>query len=95
MTRMSYKLKLLRVPLAMLLVGPTMSHAQSGINSRQAGKSVVFAKLQPSGKESLALTVKGKISDEQGQPLPGVSVIVKGTANGTTTDNNGGYSLNV
>ena len=95
MTRMSYKLKLLRVPLAMLIVGQTVSHAQEGINSRQAGKSVVFAKLQPSVKESLALTVKGKISDEQGQPLPGVSVIVKGTANGTTTDNNGGYSLNV
>ncbi len=100
MTRMSYKLKLLRMPLAMLIVGQTIGYAQEGTNSqrmRQESKSVVFAKLQPErkGANALAVTVKGKISDEQGQPLPGVSVIVKGTANGTTTDNDGGYSLNV
>ena len=100
MTRMSYKLKLLRVPLAMLIVGQTIGHAQEGTNSqrvRQESKSVVFAKLQPErkGADALAVTVKGKITDEQGQALPGVSVIVKGTATGTSTDNAGAYSLSV
>lgn len=100
MTKMSYKLSLLRVPLAMLIVGQTVGYAQDGIHSKQThqtGKSAVFAKLQPErkGPEALAITVKGKITDEQGQALPGVSVIVKGTATGTTTDNDGAYSINV
>lgn len=40
-------------------------------------------------------TVKGKVtSAEEGITLPGVSVIVKGTTTGTTTDNDGNYSIN-
>ncbi|GGH39558.1 SusC/RagA family TonB-linked outer membrane protein [Dyadobacter endophyticus] len=39
-------------------------------------------------------TIKGKIKDEQGQPLPGVSVVVKGTTAGTVTDNEGLYTVN-
>lgn len=42
-----------------------------------------------------ALTTSGSIVDENSQPLPGVSVIEKGTMNGTTTDVDGKYSLNV
>jgi len=38
--------------------------------------------------------VRGKVTSAQG-PLPGVSVIVKGTTAGTTTDANGMYSLTV
>ena len=37
--------------------------------------------------------VTGKIIDTSGAPLPGVSVVVKGTTNGTITDTNGNYSL--
>jgi TonB-linked SusC/RagA family outer membrane protein len=40
-------------------------------------------------------TVKGKITDEQNVPLPGVSVVVKGTTAGTVTDNDGLYSVNI
>lgn len=39
--------------------------------------------------------VKGKVTDEQGEPLPGVSIIIKGTQMGTVTDNKGYYTLNV
>lgn len=39
--------------------------------------------------------IKGKVTDKTGQPLPGVSVKVKGTATGTVTDVNGNYSLRV
>jgi TonB-linked SusC/RagA family outer membrane protein len=38
--------------------------------------------------------IKGKIKDEQGQSLPGVSVVVKGTTAGTVSDNDGNYSVN-
>ncbi len=40
-------------------------------------------------------TVSGKVMDEQGQPLPGVNVIEKGTTNGTSTDADGKYNLSV
>jgi TonB-linked SusC/RagA family outer membrane protein len=41
------------------------------------------------------ITVKGKVTDTSNEPLPGVSVVVKGNTTGTTTDANGVYSLSV
>ncbi len=38
-------------------------------------------------------TVAGKITDENGEALPGASIIVKGTSTGTTTDIDGNFSL--
>lgn len=40
-------------------------------------------------------TITGKVTDVQGAPLPGVSVLVKGTNLGTQTDKTGNFSLNV
>lgn len=41
------------------------------------------------------LQVKGVVtSADDGQPIPGVSVVVKGTTNGMITDMNGNYTLN-
>src|SRR5688572_15751105 len=41
-------------------------------------------------------TVSGKVtSTEDGSPLPGVNVVIKGTAVGTSTDADGKYSLAV
>ena len=41
------------------------------------------------------LQVKGVVtSADDGQPTPGVSVVVKGTTNGMITDMNGNYTLN-
>ena len=37
--------------------------------------------------------ITGKVTDNAGIPMPGVTVAVKGTANGTITDINGDYSL--
>ena len=39
--------------------------------------------------------VKGQITDDKGNPLPGVSVLVKGTKVGTNTDMNGAFSEGV
>ena len=38
-------------------------------------------------------SVRGKITDSSGFPLPGVTVVVKGTTQGTITDANGEYTL--
>lgn len=40
------------------------------------------------------ILVKGHIVNEKNQPLPGVSVMVKGTSVGVTTDNNGDFQIN-
>ncbi|MCL9967997.1 MAG: TonB-dependent receptor [Aquirufa antheringensis] len=39
--------------------------------------------------------VAGTVSDAKGGGIPGVSVVIKGTTTGTTTDVNGAFSLNV
>lgn len=40
-------------------------------------------------------TVKGKVTDEKGEPLTGATVIVKGTTRGVATDAAGQYSINI
>ena len=40
-------------------------------------------------------TVTGTISDERGQPLPGASVVEKGTTNGVSTDFDGNYTIEI
>ncbi|MGM0529112.1 MAG: TonB-dependent receptor [Bacteroidota bacterium] len=39
-------------------------------------------------------TIKGTVTDVTGEALPGVTIVVKGTTNGTTTDADGNYTLN-
>lgn len=41
------------------------------------------------------ITIKGTVTDGKGERLPGVSIIIKGTTRGTTTNVNGEYSLAV
>ena len=45
--------------------------------------------------QSQKILIKGKVSDHNGQPVIGSSVIVKGTQNGSITDENGNFGLNV
>lgn len=45
-------------------------------------------------EEIIQFTVKGKVTDgDTEEALPGVSILIKGTSTGTTTDINGEYSL--
>jgi iron complex outermembrane receptor protein len=39
------------------------------------------------------ITIKGRVIDDQGSALSGVTVLVKGTTKGTTTDIDGNYSI--
>lgn len=47
------------------------------------------------GSSLLAQTVQvtGKVTDESGDPIPGATVLVKGTTRGMATDLDGVYSL--
>ncbi len=69
------------------------------------GRSL-YAQTLPAGPADLAATarlqtpaavadipVSGRVTDDNGGGIPGVSVLVKGTTNGTTTDEDGRYKL--
>ena len=65
-----------------------------------AGPFAAVASAAPSKADSeqtpaRTVTVRGVVYDDQGQPLPGASVMVKGTTQGTVTDLDGRYTLNV
>lgn len=51
--------------------------------------------LAAAGAYAQQKTVTGKVTDEQNAGMPGVSVTVKGTTIGTTTDLDGNYTLNI
>jgi TonB-dependent starch-binding outer membrane protein SusC len=41
------------------------------------------------------IDIRGKVTDDKGEPLPGVNIIIKGTTRGTTTDSQGEFVINV
>ena len=55
----------------------------------------LFLVVVMSSHESLAqrTTVSGTVSDEDGNPIPGVTVLIKGTTNGTLTSSQGLYTI--
>ncbi len=62
------------------------------IQAENPGKGVASTNSQVVNQTR---TVTGTVIDETGEPLIGVSVLVQGTTNGTITDFDGNYSLNV
>ncbi|MEI7424335.1 MAG: TonB-dependent receptor [Prolixibacteraceae bacterium] len=60
------------------------------INNKQIILSQKEARSSPTLQQK---SVSGKVTDSSGATLPGVSVVVKGTTNGTITNGNGNYSI--
>ena len=54
-------------------------------------KKDIMSEKGMSGQQKKSVT--GKVTDSTGASLPGVSVSIKGTTNGTITDSNGSYSI--
>ena len=54
---------------------------------------VAFIFLMGTASAYAQPSVRGKVTDIDGLPLPGVAVMVSGTSNGTMTDEAGNYSL--
>ncbi|MCG6190833.1 SusC/RagA family TonB-linked outer membrane protein [Maribellus maritimus] len=61
------------------------------INDKQIVLSKEVKKSLSGNQQQKAIS--GKVTDSSGSPLPGVTVIVKGTTNGTVTNTDGDYSL--
>ncbi len=64
------------------------------VESERAGSSTAPANVSVDPPIPLS-TISGRVTDDKGIPIPGVNIIVKGTTNGTTTDSDGRYSLEV
>ena len=58
-------------------------------------KQIILSKSNKVNQTAKAIQIKGTVKDALGEPLIGVSVLVKGTSNGTVTDLDGRFSLNV
>jgi len=58
-------------------------------------KRKVFEDKSSVTTPKVAKIIKGKIVEENGQPLPGASIVEEGTSNGVTSDVNGNYEINV
>jgi len=63
---------------------------QNGLG-RQVGNETLMATVPVQTRADVAIS--GKVTDDAGDPLPGVSVMVKGTQQGTATDATGEYKL--
>lgn len=85
-----------KITLIQLLISSVCSLTGYAANTTVLGESEVTfrtEKLEPAS--ALAITVSGRVVDEAINGIPGVNVLVKGTTNGTTTDANGRYALEV
>jgi len=61
--------------------------------SRKAVLSITLSLFFALQVAAQSRTVSGKVTSSGGSALPGASVLIKGTTNGTTTDANGAYKL--
>lgn len=81
--------------------------SRSGLIAGLCISSIVSSYAIPSGvdatkanNESVMITqqskkVSGVVTDSAGEPIPGANVVQKGTTNGTSTDMDGKYTLDV
>ncbi len=66
------------------------------VSFRQFNQMIAVSKKENFNSEAIEKKISGKVTDKQtSEPLPGVSILIKGTASGTTTDTQGEFALNV
>ena len=76
---------------------------KENLKFQQINDNITVAKVQSGGADGMVIeplpvpdiTIMGNVKDDNQQPLPGVNVMVKGTAIGVVTDIDGNYVLNV
>lgn len=66
--------------------------AGTGVNYEVKDRFVLLTRAQGLVNQQ-AGTVAGRVTDSSGEPLPGVTVIIKGTTQGTITDFDGNYTI--
>ena len=55
-------------------------------------EAVIEERSNPT-EEKVKVDVKGKVTDEKGEGLPGVNILIKGTQHGATSDANGQFTI--
>lgn len=70
---------------------------QNGLDYEIQGKKIIVKKIGTSNslKNQKRILASGKVLDVNGEPIIGATVLEKGTSNGTITDFEGNFSLNV
>ncbi|MTI30418.1 TonB-dependent receptor [Cytophagales bacterium RKSG123] len=70
---------------------------QAQLNFKQVNSNISISKADVKNGGSVEVVeageLRGKVTDEQGEPLPGASVRIKGTTTGASTDFSGEFSL--
>jgi hypothetical protein len=56
-------------------------------------KLILVILLLPCAYFCLAQNLKGKITDDEGHPVAGTNIVVKGTSNGTTANADGEFQI--
>ncbi len=71
--------------------------SDSGMDYRFRDEYIVIVPRQRAAEPQTVKgrTIKGMVQDKEGHPLPGVTVVVKGTRLGTSTDHEGRFSLEI
>lgn len=67
--------------------------SNSDISYSIKNRQILLSSSQIASQFEQQKEVSGKVTDSSGAPLPGVTVVVKGTTNGTITDFDGNYTL--
>jgi hypothetical protein len=57
------------------------------------GKNVIISRIENESNVQQDKKVRGKVSDTNGDPIPGASVFIKGSSTGTITDVDGNFQL--
>lgn len=65
----------------------------TGYTYQIEGKYVIIAPAKKQSKDSVPKQIIGKVKDPKGEPLIGVSILVRGTDEGTITDMDGNYKI--
>ena len=77
--------------IAFILLAALLSVPSFGADASKADAKESPANVTAQDK----VTVKGKVIDGTGQPVPGAAILIAGTQTGTMTDINGYYSIEV
>ncbi len=60
--------------------------------SKKSNNLIVISSLESNQQSK---KISGTVTDEAGLPLPGVTILIKGTTSGTVTDMDGKFSMNI
>ena len=76
--------------------------SQTGLYFKQVNQNIHVRRIPRQDRQQdpvsdkegfLEVDISGKVTDENGEPLIGVSVLIEGTSNGTTTDIDGNFTI--